>query len=70
MQLIETDGTPVDLTNATQVKFEWASRGASPKVDAVATVLSATQGSVRYNWAGGDVDTVGGVQRRVGGDLR
>lgn len=59
MQLIETDGTPVDLTNATQVKFRMGITPGSPKVDAVATVLSATQGSVKYNWAGGDVDTVG-----------
>lgn len=59
MQLIETDGTPVDLTNATQVKFRMGITPGSPKVDAAAVVVTASEGRVKYEWEAADVDTVG-----------
>lgn len=59
MQLVETDGTPVDLTTATGVEFRMGITPGSPKVDAAAIVVTASEGRVKYEWVSGDVDTVG-----------
>lgn len=59
MQLVETDGTAVDLTNATGVVFRMGITPGSPKVSAAAVVVTASEGRVKYEWVSGDVDTAG-----------
>ena len=62
------DGTIVDLTNATSVKFimdaantDWTPKAnATPKVQAAAVMVTPkTSGVVEYIWASGDTDTAG-----------
>ncbi len=55
-----SDGSgPFDLTGCT-VKFIMRQIGAAvPKIDAAASILSATTGRVRYTPSGTDTDTVG-----------
>lgn len=48
----------VDLTGAT-VRFHMALQGVTAKVDALATVVDALTGSVKYAWATADTDTAG-----------
>ena len=62
------DGSIVDLTSATSVKFillaantDWTpANGASPTVSSAAVIVApATSGVVRYDWAVGDTATAG-----------
>jgi hypothetical protein len=56
-ETITIGGAPVNLTGAS-VQFRMRPLGSSTlKVDQPATITSATQGQVQYNWAVADVDT-------------
>lgn len=59
--LTNTDGTALDLTDATGVRFQMRPAGTfAYTVDGVADIGSpATAGSVSYNWAAGDLAVPG-----------
>jgi hypothetical protein len=51
---------PVDLTDATSVRFLMSTAsGTTAKVDAPAAFVDRTGGIVEYAWQAGDTDTVG-----------
>jgi len=60
MRVVDKDGNAHDLTGAT-LKFYMRKRGATTnKVDgASATIVDAAQGTCKYTWQSGDLDTVG-----------
>jgi hypothetical protein len=65
VQLLDRFGTPtqtpLDLTNATRVKFKMRKSGTSgvPKVDVDMTITDRTTGKCEHVWAPTDLDTVG-----------
>ncbi len=61
-QCLNDDGSPANLTGATvRFKMRLAGAAASPKVNAVATIVDAPAGVVSYGspWPTADTDTVG-----------
>lgn len=57
-----SDGTIINLTGAT-VKFFMRPKGSSTViVNASCSVVSATAGTVQYNWQAGETDTVGNYE--------
>ena len=62
-QLSWADGTNVDLTSASSVKFmmmKWGSIIAT--VSAACTIVTPIEGIVKYTWGAGETDTVGFYQ--------
>ncbi len=60
--LLNSDGTPIDLTSATAVRFHMIESG-TPMIDEAAVVVPPeVDGVVEYPWAAGDTDTAGVFQ--------
>lgn len=59
--LTNTDGTPMDLTDATEVRFQMRPVGTfAYTVDGEADIVApATAGSVSYDWSAGDLGAPG-----------
>ena len=53
------DGNPYDLTGATVKFLMKLPASGSPKVDASATIVNASNGDVEYAWIASDTDTEG-----------
>jgi hypothetical protein len=55
------NGTALNLTTATSVKFIMRQQGSlgSAKINTTAAFVNRTSGTVRYTWTSGDTDTIG-----------
>lgn len=63
--LTDAAGVAINLTTATSVRFQMRLlTDYRFTVDALATVVSPATGSVRYDWAAGDLVTAGDYEMR------
>jgi len=63
--LTESDGSEMDLTDATSIRFQMRSLiDRRFTVNAVATIVTANEGLVRYDWQPGDLATAGEYEVR------
>lgn len=60
-QLKDGDDVPIVLTGAT-IRFHMRTMGGSVVTDAAATIVTAANGIVQYNWQAADTATVGTYQ--------
>lgn len=60
--VLTSNGTPIDLTNATSIKFLMRVEGQAPKINAAAAFTDRPNGQVTYTWTGSDTDTVATYQ--------
>lgn len=56
--ILDDDDEVISLSGAT-AKFFMKNSGGTLKVDGTATITDAAAGAVKYEWATGDLDTVG-----------
>lgn len=57
-QLLDEEGSPIDLTGAS-VSFHMVDSDGSVKVNTSASIDNAGNGEVSYSWSAGDTDTEG-----------
>ncbi len=57
--------TPVDITNASEVRLLLKNRTVGLKIDATMEKYDAELGQVEYTWEEGDTDTLGSFQGEV-----
>lgn len=60
-QLKDGDDVPIVLTGAT-IRFHMRTISGTVKVDAAATIITAANGIVQYNWQAADTNTIGTYQ--------
>jgi hypothetical protein len=61
-QLFNPDGSNPNLAGSTVKFIMRPAAGGSAKVDASATVVTASTGNVKYSWIAADTDTVGSFE--------
>ena len=54
-----SDGTAVNLTSASAIKFHYKKQGGGSHQTRTAAVVNAAAGQVKYTWVTSDTDTVG-----------